>query len=52
MDTIKAYAYDAVAYLAGEGVLNGVGNNTFAPQKAVTRAEAAMLIQSLAKGVR
>lgn len=51
MNTVSSYAYSAVSRLAGSGIINGVGDNTFAPKKLSTRAEAAVLIESLVKGV-
>ncbi len=48
-DQIKDYALEAVGALAAEGILNGVGDNMFAPDRNATRAEAAKLIEALDK---
>ena len=44
---IAGYAKEAVSYLAGAGMINGVGENRFAPKDAVTRAQAAKIIYEL-----
>ncbi len=41
---ISAYALTAVRYFSSKGIINGIGNNLFAPKKNATRAEAAKLI--------
>ena len=41
---IADYAQEAVALLAGTGIVNGVGNSNFAPKSAASRAEAAVII--------
>ena len=46
---IADYAKDAVSYLAGEGIISGMGDNVFAPTAKATRAQAAKLIYSLIK---
>lgn len=51
MKNISDYAYAAVSALAGEGIINGVGNNKFSPKSNTTRAEAAVLINAFMKGV-
>lgn len=43
-DDISGYANDAVARLSGAGIVNGVGDNMFAPQRSAVRAEAAVII--------
>ncbi len=48
-DQIKDYSLEAVGILAAEGILNGVGDNMFAPNRNATRAEAAKLIEALDK---
>ena len=45
---IASYAKEAVAKLAGAGIVNGVENNRFAPKDLVTRAQAAKIIYELA----
>lgn len=48
---IADYAVSAVSSLAKAEIMNGVGNNTFAPKASLTRAEAAQLIYNvLTKG--
>ena len=46
-DKISEYAYDAVAYMSGAGIINGMENNTFNPDMPATRAQAAKLINSM-----
>lgn len=41
---ISEYAKSAVAALAGYGIINGVGNNEFAPKTICTRAQAAKIV--------
>ncbi len=41
---ISDYAYDAVSALSAAGYINGNGDGSFAPQKSLSRAEAAQLI--------
>ncbi len=41
---ISSYAKDAVYALAGNGVINGMGDGTFAPKSNLTRAQAAQII--------
>lgn len=41
---ISDYAKDAVALMKAEGIINGKGNNLFAPFDNLTRAEAAVII--------
>ncbi len=38
--SISAFAADSVSFMAAKGIVNGVGNNTFAPKNNVTRQEA------------
>lgn len=42
---IAGYAADAVASLAGAGVITGMDNNVFAPRENATRAQAAAMIK-------
>ena len=44
---IAEYAYEAINALKGEGIVNGIDANTFAPLKCCTRAEAACLIDRM-----
>ena len=48
-DVIADYAKDAVMYLAKKGVVQGTGEGLFAPEAAVTRAEAAQLVYNILK---
>lgn len=41
---ISSYAKDAVYALAGNGVINGMGDGSFAPKAILTRAQAAQII--------
>ena len=43
-DEIASYATEAVGELVSLGIINGVGDNTFAPRNDATRAEAAVII--------
>lgn len=47
---ISDYAKEAVEYMAGEGYINGMGNNTFVPKEFATRAQAAKLLYAIIKG--
>ena len=46
-DEISDYAREAVSALAGSGIIDGVGDNTFAPNQTATRAQTAKLIWKL-----
>ncbi|MBE5040938.1 S-layer homology domain-containing protein [Ructibacterium gallinarum] len=46
-DDIAEYAREAVASLTETGIINGMGDGTFAPQEPATRAQAAKLIYGL-----
>ena len=46
-DAISSYAKRAVNVLANAGIINGVGENTFAPKAPVTRAEAAKAVYEI-----
>lgn len=46
VDNISEYAMPAVAVLSNLNVINGVGNNIFAPKETATRAEAAKIVYS------
>ena len=41
---VSEYAREAVAKLSFNGIVNGVGNNLFAPKNNASRAEAAVII--------
>lgn len=43
---ISDYAYEAVAWCAMHGILNGYENSTLRPQGYATRAEAAVMLMS------
>lgn len=44
---ISQYAKEAVGVLAAKGIINGTGNNKFAPKGIVTRAQAAQIVYGL-----
>ena len=44
---IADYAKDAVAALTGAGIINGMGDGTFAPKATVTRAQSAKVVYEL-----
>ena len=46
-DEISYYAKNAVAYLAGEGFVNGMENGTFSPKSFLTRVQAAQVIYNV-----
>ncbi|WP_405172242.1 immunoglobulin-like domain-containing protein [Paenibacillus sp. FSL H8-0280] len=45
--SIANYAKQAVEAIQGAGIINGVGNNEFAPKKNASRAEAAVMIYNV-----
>ena len=47
---ISDYAKDAVSYMNKKGYINGYSDNTFRPEKEITRAEAASIIYRYIKG--
>ena len=44
---IADYAKTAVEVLTGAGILNGMGDGTFAPKSTVTRAQSAKVVYEL-----
>ena len=46
-DSIAAYARDAVAFMRSNQMMDGMGDNLFAPTQPVTRAQAAKVIFAL-----
>ena len=50
-DQISDYAKEAVGALTAKGIINGVGDNMFAPKATATRAQAALLVYAITKGV-
>ena len=50
-DQISDYAKEAVGALTAKGIINGVGDNMFAPKDTATRAQAALLVYAIVKGV-
>ena len=44
---ISDYAHDAVLYMSGIGVINGMGDGTFAPLATANRAQAAVVVYNL-----
>ena len=50
-DDVSDYAKEAVAYMAGTGIINGFEDGSFNPKAPATRAQAAKLIyEALGKG--
>lgn len=47
---VSAWAKGAVSYVREHGLMSGVGDNCFAPQESVTRAQAAKAIYGLING--
>lgn len=50
-DLIADYAQEAVAALAADKIINGLDDNTFAPDKTATRAEAAVIIDAMMRRI-
>ena len=48
---VADYAKEAVLKMKQSGIINGVGNNSFAPKENATRAAAAKIIYGLSKAV-
>ena len=48
-DVIDDYAKEAVSQLVSLGIINGMGNNLFAPKENATRAQAAVIIERALK---
>lgn len=48
-DEISAWAKDAVASMAHEGIINGMGDNMFAPKNSATRAQAVVVLERILK---
>ena len=46
-DNTSAYAQDAIGTLSANKIINGMGDNMFAPKNNLTRAESAMLIHAM-----
>lgn len=46
---ISAYAKDSVYYMQSKGIINGIGNNTFAPKANASRAQAAKIISMISE---
>ena len=44
IDSVSEYAVNSVVMLSNMNIINGVGENTFAPKKNATRAETAVII--------
>ena len=44
---ISAYAQDSVYYMQYKGIINGIGNNLFAPKANASRAQAAKIISMI-----
>ena len=48
---VSAYAVDALTWAVDVELVNGVGNNTIAPQNTATRAQAATMLMRFAENV-
>lgn len=48
-EAIADYAYPSVKYFSGKGIVNGIGDGSFAPTRTATRAEAAMVFYKILK---
>ncbi|MCY9703885.1 S-layer homology domain-containing protein [Paenibacillus alvei] len=48
-DRISANAQAAVAYAVNKGLINGMSNNTFAPDQSSTRAQVASILYRMMK---
>jgi len=46
-EAIAEYAYPAVRYFSSKGIVNGIGDGSFAPKRNATRAEAAAIFYRL-----
>ena len=46
-DLVSDFAKDAVVYVNAAGIMNGMGDGSFAPLQSVTRAQAAKVIYEL-----
>lgn len=46
-DAAASYAKEAISILAAAGIINGTGNNNYAPDGIVTRAQAAKIVYEL-----
>lgn len=52
-DKIKDYSKEAVGFMAGSGIISGMGDGNFAPDETATRAQAAKIISAvITKGDR
>lgn len=47
-DTANSFAVNDIAYLAARGILDGIGQNVFAPKRSVTRADLTVMIARIA----
>ncbi|WP_217594917.1 choice-of-anchor I family protein [Cohnella sp. GbtcB17] len=47
-DTAGSFAVNDIAYLAARGILEGVGQNVFAPKHSVTRADLTLMLARIA----
>ena len=49
-DQVSDYAKEAVSYMAGSGIISGMGDGTFLPKATATRAQAAKLVYAVLGG--
>ena len=48
---ISEYAFSSMQWACGEGIINGMGDGTVAPQKGTSRAEAATMLMNFYESV-
>lgn len=51
-DKVSSYAEEAMEWAVAEGLINGMGNGTLAPQGTTTRAQAAAVLMRFCKNVK
>ena len=51
-DNVSDYAVEALEWAVAEGLINGMGDGTLAPQGTTTRAQAAAILMRLCKNVK
>ena len=51
-EEISDYAKSAISFLSAMGIINGVGDNNFAPKDNATRAQAAVIIYAAYQKMR
>ena len=51
-NTVSGWAFDAVSWAVAEGLIQGVGEHTIAPQKTATRAEVATILMRYTENIQ